>query len=210
MTMPENKARRMPDIAKDFLRFAVHDDRIDFESDCYAVRTPKGTVLVDPFPLAGKDLEELEPVEAILLTASCHQRAAWLYRKHYAVKVYAPAGAKGCEEEPDVFYRHGSRLPGGLKAIHAPGPTDAHYAFLFSRMPGILITGDLVVHDPETGLAFVEGKYQDDPAQTRLTVRGLIGKKFKVLCFNHGPPLSGNAQSQLLRLLEKETREKAA
>jgi len=136
MTEPRRRAKRKPKITEDILRFSVHDDRIDYESDCYAVRTARGTILIDPLPLREKDLKLLAPIQAILLTASCHQRSAWRYRKRFGVKVYAPHKAQNLEEKADIFYNPGRRLPGDLIAVHAPGPTDAHYAFLLQKITG--------------------------------------------------------------------------
>ena len=45
------------------------------------------------------------------------------------MKVYAPEGDRAMDEEPDVRYRAGDMLPGALKAVHTPGPEQAHYAF---------------------------------------------------------------------------------
>ena len=101
-------------------------------------------VLIDPLPLAEAALKRLGTVEAICLTAKCHQRSAWRYRKKLGVKVYAPHGVRPMDEEPDVLYRAGDQLPGVF--VFAAGKSAA-YSRMFaphtSRIP----------EDPATGSA---------------------------------------------------------
>jgi hypothetical protein len=92
-------------------------------SSSHAVRTDSGeSVLIDPVPLAEELLESLAPVRSIVLTAACHQRAAWRYRRRFEAPVYLPRGSRATEEEPDERYGPGDALPGGLEAVHVPGP----------------------------------------------------------------------------------------
>lgn len=206
MSEPKGIARRCRPVARNFLRYSIHDNRIGFESDCFAILTPKGSVLIDPLPLAERELKRLEPVQAILLSGSCHQRSAWRYRKRFGVKVYAPKGGQGFEEKPDVFYGPGRKLPGGVVSVHVPGPTDAHYAFHRTRSPGVLICADLLTHGPGETLGFVPDPYQDAPAKTRTSVRKLLRRKFRILCFNHGVPVRKNAHAEIRKALERDRR----
>lgn len=119
-------------------------------------------------------------------------------------KVYAPRGAEHLAENPDATYRPGSRLPGGLRAIHAPGPTDAHYALRTGRGKGIVFCGDLLMNLPGEGLRFIASEYQDDPARTRRSVRQLLEQRFRVLCFSHGAPASSGIRKALADLLKKD------
>jgi hypothetical protein len=68
---------------------------IEFRGDC---------VLVDPIRLAGERLAELPAPTAIVLTAKCHQRAAWRYRRQFGIPVHMPEGAAEAGEEPDARY----------------------------------------------------------------------------------------------------------
>jgi hypothetical protein len=47
------------------------------------------------------DLKRFGTVQAICLTASCHERAAWRYRQQLKVPVYAPIRAVDFEGSPD-------------------------------------------------------------------------------------------------------------
>ena len=131
-------------------------------------------MLIDPLPLRAEALKRLEPIAAICLTAACHQRSAWRYRSIYGVPVYAPDGCRAMDEEPDVYYRAGDVLPGGLKAIHTPGPEHAHYAFWREQSPAVLFCADLIMGEANGGLAFIPAEYHDDPQATRDSVRRLL------------------------------------
>jgi len=138
MPEPGGTAKLVGEILPDVYRFATHDDRIDFESDSYVVIEDGKAILIDPLPMADKDLKKLGPVEAICLTASCHERSAWRYRRELKVWVYAPQGGVDFEETPDRWYKAGDRLPGDLLAVHSPGPTEAHYSFYLEREGGVV------------------------------------------------------------------------
>lgn len=203
MSEPRNRARKVESVAPGILHWSLRDDRIGFRSDAHAVRRSGRSVLIDPLPLTQKALEELGRVEAICLTGSCHQRSAWRYRERLGVLVYAPKGAEGLEERPDVRYREGDALPGGLRAVHAPGPTEVHYAFHLERGRGALFCADILVHDRRE-IRFVHNEHQDDPERTRRTARRLLALRFGVLCFDHGPPITRNPHAAIERALEAE------
>ena len=203
MSEPETKAERVEPVVAGVWRWHVWDDRIGFESDAYAVAGDDGLVLIDPLPLEQKSLTGLGPVAAICLTAACHQRSAWRYREMFGVKVYAPARSRAMEEEPDVRYTVGQRLPGRLEAMHTPGPESAHYAFLRHGKPGVLFCADLLMRTEDDPLDFVPAAYHDDPAATRQSVRDLVALDFSVLCLSHGRPIKRNPHAALRRVLRR-------
>ncbi|HRK95558.1 MAG TPA: hypothetical protein PK694_04485 [Rhodospirillales bacterium] len=203
MSEPEATAERCEQVVPGVWRWHVLDERIDFESDAHAVAADGGSVLIDPLPLADEALRALEPVAAICLTAACHQRSAWRYRRRYGVKVHAPAGSREMDEEPDARYRAGDDLPGGLKAVHTPGPEQAHYAFLRAGPPAVLFCPDLVMRDREGTLTFIPAEYHEDPQASRDSVRRLLGLSFEILCLAHGAPITANPHAELRRLLAR-------
>jgi glyoxylase-like metal-dependent hydrolase (beta-lactamase superfamily II) len=105
------------------------------------------------------------------------------------------------DEEPDVRYRAGEMLPGGLTAVHTPGPEHAHYAFWRERSPSVLFCPDLIMRDADGELAFIPAEYHDDPEATRESVRRLLDLPFEVLCLDHGPPVTANPHAALRKLL---------
>jgi len=165
-----------------------------------------GLGTTEPLEEAGEEVEALEaqgqPV-AICLTGSCHQRSAWRLRKRFGIKVYAPEGAEGLDEVPDVDYAEGVALPGGLVPVHAPGPTEVHYALHLDRDEGALFCADVLKQQGE-GLGFVEASYQDAPARTRDSARRFLDLKFGVLCPAHGPAVTHRPKEAIRRALEQD------
>lgn len=196
MSEPRTKSRKVETVVPGLLHWWVQDDRISFRSDAYGVRERGKTILIDPLPLTERALEGLGKVGAICLTGSCHQRSAWRYRRLFGVPVFAPRGAEGLEEEPDRWYRKGELLPGGLRAVHAPGPTEVHFAFHRPAGRGVLFCADVLIHDGER-VRFVEDEHQDEPQRTRKTARKFLGLRFGILCFAHGAPLVGDPRGAI-------------
>jgi glyoxylase-like metal-dependent hydrolase (beta-lactamase superfamily II) len=204
MSEPMTRAQTIELVAPGIWRWHLFDDRIDFESDAHAVASDDGVVLIDPLPLAPRALRELGKVAAICLTAACHQRSAWRYRKKFAVKVYAPRGAREMDEAPDASYGAGEVLPGGLKAVPTPGPEPAHYAFLRRGRPSVLFCPDLLMRADGGALEFVPPEFHEDPVLTRRSVRRLLGLRFSILCLDHGAPITRNPRAALREVLARD------
>jgi len=170
-------------------------------SSSHAIDAGDGCVLIDPVRLADDALAALPPVEAIVLTATCHQRAAWRYRRELGVEVWLPEGARPGDEEPDRRYVAGDALPGALRAVHTPGPEPAHHSFLWEPDPGVLFASDILSGDEHGGLHFVPAEYQDDFPETRRSVEKLLDLSFGVLCLAHGAPLTGDPHAAVRDLL---------
>jgi glyoxylase-like metal-dependent hydrolase (beta-lactamase superfamily II) len=110
------------------------------------------------------------------------------------------------EEEPDERYRAGDLLPGGLRAVHTPGPEEVHFSFLRASEPGepgVLFCSDLLTNYGRRGLDFVPLKYHDDPAQTRRTVEGFLDLDFEVLCLDHGSAIATDPKAEIRALLAR-------
>jgi glyoxylase-like metal-dependent hydrolase (beta-lactamase superfamily II) len=165
------------------------------------VITVGGCVLIDPVRLSDDALERLPPPAAILLTARCHQRAAWRYRTELDAEVWLPVDAEAADEEPDRRYAEGDLLPGGLRPVRTPGPEWPHYSFLLEDEPGVLFCSDLVMNDGDAELVYVPPEYHDDPAETRRSVEELLDLPFSVLCLAHGAPVVDDPKVALLALL---------
>jgi hypothetical protein len=203
MSEPITVADRVDEVVPGVWRWHVLDERIDFESDAHAVAADGGTVLIDPLPLADAALDALQPVTAICLTAACHQRSAWRYRRALGVKVHAPKASREMDEDPDRRYGDGEALPGGLVAIHTPGPDEAHYAFLRPGPPAVLFCPDLVMRANDGALTLIPAEYHEDPAATLASLRRLLDLPFEILCFDHGAPVTVNPHAALRAVLNK-------
>lgn len=197
MSEPAEVARQARQILPNVWHWEVHDDRIDYPSDAYAVTAREGAVIVDPIWLAPATLEQLGVIAAICLTGAPHQRAAWRLRRRLQVPVWAPEGAAEMDEEPDRGYGHDELLPGGLVSIHAPGPTEAGHA-LWHESTGALMIGDLLIRPgPEAPLELPPDAHQDVPERTPGSVERLVTLMPSAVCPGHGPPIVGEGVQAL-------------
>ena len=204
MAEPPAIAEQAEEVLPGVWRWWVLNERIGgAESTGHAVEGEEGLVLLDPVRLAPQALALLGPVSAICITAQCHQRSAWRYRREFGAGVYAPAGTRPMEEEPDERYRVGNELPGGLRAVHTPGPEEVHFSFLRPGAPAVFFCSDLLTHYEGRELDFVPLQYHDDPERTRRTVAGFLELDFDVLCFAHGRPLADDPKAAVRALLER-------
>lgn len=198
--MPKREiAKFMGEIVKGVFHFSL-DDGINYRRDCYVIVQKDKTILIDPLSIDDK-LNKFPPVKAICLTASCHERSAWRYRHLLKTLVYASKG--DFKEKPDHWLKDNQKLPGGLIAIHAPGPTNAHYTFYLESGGGVIFCADLLTN-VDDDLEFVDSEYQDNPNVTRKSVRHLLDFNFKTLCFNHGNPIIHSAKRAVLKVLKED------
>jgi hypothetical protein len=202
MAEPNAVAEAAEEVVPGVWRWGVANERIGgAESTGHAVVGPDGVVLIDPVRLAPEALAAMGLVAATLLTAQCHQRSSWRYRRELGAPVWAPAGTRPMEEEPDERYHAGDLLPGGLRAVHTPGPEEVHFSFLLEREPRVLFCSDLLTNYDGRGLDFVPLKYHDDPPQTRRTVEGFLDLDFDVLCLDHGSAIVDSPKAAIEALL---------
>ena len=207
MSEPTSRATTVNEVIPGILHWSLQDDRIGAETHSYAITSDDGTVLIDPLPLEESALTSLGDVKAICLTGRFHQRAAWRYQQQFGVPVYAPSGAEGLEGTQDHWYSDRDDLPGGLLAVHAPGPAEVHYVFLHEHKRGtVLFIADLLLRpSADDYFRFVPGGFQVNPAQTRKSVQMLIDNfDIEIICPNHGAPVTENGQAALQEALEKD------
>jgi len=99
---------------------------------------------------------------------------------------------------PPVRVEHeildGDELPiaGGLRAVHVPGHTCGHLAFLWRRHGGVLFTGDAA--GSMGGLRLSPG-YEDLELGLRSLAK-LSRLRFEVACFSHGNAIGPGASQE--------------
>ena len=203
MTEPKEVAGAAEEILPGLYHWRIHNSNIGGGiSSSHAVMDEDECAFIDPVLLAPDVLAGLRPPSVILLTARCHQRAAWRYRDEFDADVWLPHDASPADEEPDCTYADGDELPGGLIAVRTPGPELPHYSFLLERGQGVVFCSDLLLRDDAGELHFVPAQFHEDPAETRRSVEKLLDLPFGVLCLDHGAPLAGDPKAAMRRLLE--------
>ncbi len=204
MTEPVEIAPVCEEVASGLWHWRIRNRAIGGSiSSSQAVAADGEVVLVDPVRLAPEAMAALPRPTATCLTAKCHQRSAWHYRDELGAPVWAPRGTAAMDAEPDHRYGAGDTLPGGLLAVHTPGPEVVHFCFLLERGEGVLLCSDLLSRHEGGELDFVPLQFHDDPAATRRSVEGLLDLPFSVLCLDHGPPLADDPKAAIRALLER-------
>jgi glyoxylase-like metal-dependent hydrolase (beta-lactamase superfamily II) len=193
---PKTVAAALEEVVPGVRRWSIHDERIDFMGAAYAVTGGEGSVMIDPLPLESPSLDELGDVAAIVLTCGSHQRSAWRYRRELGARVYAPALVKENEEEPDVRYGDGDRLPGGLRAVFTPGAGTTQHTLLLED-PHVAFVPDMLVETPEGNVAMLASRWMHDPEEARRSVEKLLDLDFDVLCLAHGGAVTKGAKDAL-------------
>jgi glyoxylase-like metal-dependent hydrolase (beta-lactamase superfamily II) len=206
MSEPKTVARQVDEVLPGLFHYQIQDDRINHISEAYALVEGGTVTLIDPLPLEVAALGRLGQVAAIVLGSPSHQRSAWRYRKETRAKVHAPAGATSVDEAPDVTFKEGDRLPGGLRAIAAPGPKGPHFALHLDRGPGAVFVTDLMMNEPDKGIVFLSDKYMQEPKRGPESARRLLDLKFDVLCFGHGAPIAKGGRGALEDFLKRSAR----
>jgi hypothetical protein len=198
--------------------------------ESYALRTPTGTVLIDPArPEAAAERRVRDLVEAMggrplasILTNDNHERDAYYFREAYGVPVWGPAaGEEGYEGLPDHLYDERQPLPGELLAIKIEGRHLSDRCLLGEATGGtrVLFVGDTLdgqhhEFDPrgfpggphaEPGLYLgVSGKHArgaTDRAQFKASLGRLLAHDFDIVCPAHDRPYRDNPKAELARPL---------
>src|SRR5438105_2920908 len=107
-----------------------------------------------------------------------------------------------CEIGHEV--QDGEELPiaGGIVAIHTPGHTAGHTAFLWPRHGGVLLAGDAAANMGPR-LSPPLSVFTEDQAAMRRSVAKLAGYSFETAVFGHGRPIRRGASDRFRRLAER-------
>jgi glyoxylase-like metal-dependent hydrolase (beta-lactamase superfamily II) len=90
-------------------------------------------------------------------------------------------------------------IAGDLRAIHNPGHTPGHAAYLWPAHGGVLFTGDTLTNFGRVRL----GLFNGDWPMTKMAARQLAALDFDTVVFGHGPPIVGKATVQVRKDVER-------
>ncbi len=131
---------------------------------------------------AGQPSHNLEPGPGLLSKIIVRRM-----RGRRSIPAYAPVTIDECLEDGQVL-----DFAGGLKAIHTPGHTSGHLAFLLPTQGGILFAGDACSNMFGLGLSIL---YENYPEGLK-SLQKLSGHSFNTACFAHGKPITDTASDQ--------------
>ena len=121
----------------------------------------------------------------------------------FAGPLLARFGPAAMTAPVDVEVADGEELAiaGGIRALHTPGHTPGHLAFLLARDGGLLFAGDAAANVFRLGMPI--GMFTADRQQAKESIGKLAALEFEVACFGHGRVLKGKANLKFRRLAEK-------
>lgn len=204
MSEPKAVAASIAPFIEGVSHYHLEDERIGTRSDAYVVAARDGAILIDPLPLGGAAFASIGSIAAIVLTTPHHQRSAWRLRQATGARVQAPRGASGLLESPDVEYADGDSLPGGLTAVHAPGPDPAHYVLHRAAGEGLIFLGDLLLRQADGVVRHLKADYLPDPEGARRSLRRVLTLRFDAVAFAHGEPIRSGGREALAEVAARD------
>jgi hypothetical protein len=197
MSEPRAEAKSIETLVPGVTHYHLDDERIATRSDAYVVASREGAILIDPLPLAVEEFGSIGSIAAIVLTTPHHQRSAWRLRRAIDARIHAPRGSTGLLEIPDLEYADGDLLPGGLQAVHAPGPDPAHHVLHLAVGPGLLFLGDLLLRQADGVVRHLHPDYLPDPEGARRSLRRILERSFDTVAFGHGEAIHSGGRAAL-------------
>ncbi len=169
-----------------------------------AVRCPRGTLLVDPIPLAGGARDELlalGPVVQIVVTNANHWRSSVAWAEALNIGISGHISLAETATPDFTPLAHGHRILETIEVIVVEGAAPGEIALHHPGQSGSLILGDALIHFPPYGFTFLPAKYCTDHKRMRQSLRQLLDYKAERILFAHGTPILSKARSRLEELL---------
>jgi len=172
----------------------------------YAIKSREGLVIIDPAVMNEYDWIELESIGTprhVVLTNSDHERISGEFRKRYNAKIYIhEKDAPLLKAPPDVTFKNGTMLPGGLETINVnDNKTPGETALFTKRGHGALFIGDAVIGWPRGELALLPREKYKDAKKAKDAIAKLLEYDYESLLLGDGEPIATDAKSAVVRFL---------
>ena len=193
-------------IASNIAIWHSYDSAVKAELYSTYLRTPDGTYLIDPIPLASGALYELigsNSVAGIIVTNSNHHRASAKFAADFSVPIFGHGEA--FLHQPPLQFRSvadGDKIHDELSAIGIEGAAEGEIALHYAPDGGTVIVGDALINFEPYGFTFLPAKYCSNQKQMRRSLRKLLDHKAERILFAHGMPILSDASERLRDLLE--------
>ena len=176
-----------------------------FNFNGHILKTPEGTVIVDPVPFSSDDLAYIEAAglrpDALVITNRNHLRAREAVLKFW--KIPTVLHALEVEEagiSPERTVQDGDKIH-GLVCVHLPGKSPGELALHWPERK-ILLLGDALIA-PYGRLKTVPVEKQSDPSGLKRSLERLRTIDFDRLLVGDGDPLLGGAKAEVVTFLDK-------
>ncbi|MDD5304339.1 MAG: hypothetical protein PHS14_14670 [Elusimicrobia bacterium] len=176
-----------------------------FNFNGHILRTPEGTVIVDPVPFSADDLSCIEAAglkpDALVITNRNHLREYQSVLKRWKIPIVLHAAEvpeAGITPERTVV--DGDAIF-GLVCVHLPGKSPGEIALYWPERR-LFLLGDALIA-PGGKLRTVPAEKQDDPAALKRSLELLRTYDFDHLLVGDGDPLLGDAKTAVVAFLNK-------
>jgi predicted GNAT family N-acyltransferase/glyoxylase-like metal-dependent hydrolase (beta-lactamase superfamily II) len=165
----------------------------------------EGAVVVDPPPCASEVLDQMAALGAparVILTNKDHTRRSREVARRFGIPIAIhEADAPLVDFTPDVTFRDGEAVGGGLRAVHVPDAKSPGECALFHAGRRLLIVGDAVIGRPPGGLSMLPDSKFADPQAARRGLARLAALDFDALLVGDGTSLPTGGRSALRALV---------
>jgi glyoxylase-like metal-dependent hydrolase (beta-lactamase superfamily II) len=206
VVMPLQPAKQLQRVSPHLVHWAAYHDEWHVSFDSFALITSEGVVLIDPVKPDDHVLDRIRALgdmRGIYLTNANHDRDSAWFRSNWALTLLAHTDARtACDTAVDATFADDALVLPGVTAIALTGSAPGSVAFHVASDGGIVLVGDVLLHDPTKGLELLPDKYCVNPQQARASLSRLLDWEFQVAGFAHGAPIVANAKNQIASFLK--------
>jgi hypothetical protein len=199
------RAQEIDEVSPGIFVWQTYDSKVKAELFSTALETKTGLYLIDPIPLASKDLAGFQlnrKPAGIFVTNVNHARAAAQFSKALSVPVYANQKLRGTPDFPEATWvQDGEALSPGLTVRGIEGGPAGESALHHTDNGGTIVVGDALINFEPLGFALLPSKYCVDQKLMRRSLGKLFEFAFERMLFAHGTPILSGACARLERLL---------
>ena len=184
----------------------IFDPSVKADLFSTVISTPEATWLIDPTPLPGAALGELNsrsPIHAIIVTNQNHWRAAGALADELSVPIFAHQDAKFSEVPAFTEVAEG-QLSEHIQIIALEGAVAGEIALFSDIDGGTMIVGDALINIEPYGFTFLPKKYCTDFTKLRRSLHRLADFSIQQIFFAHALPILSNAGTRLKGLLNEQ------
>lgn len=193
-------------LAPNLVLWHHYDPSVKADLFSTGILVPQGYFLIDPIPLTGAaldDLEQISPISGIVVTNSNHHRASAQFAARFSIPIFAhPKSFPTGQPFQVTEVADGAQLCDGLSVIALDGAAPGEIALHHGANNGTLIVGDALINFEPYGFTFLPAKYCLNAREMKQSLRKLLGRRFERILFGHGMPILSGGSARLQRLLD--------
>ncbi|MEN3368517.1 MAG: hypothetical protein V7609_660 [Verrucomicrobiota bacterium] len=198
-------AQEVDHVAPGMFLWSAYDKSVKADLFSTGLKTPAGTYLIDPIPLAPDAEAALRTngkISAIVITNANHARAADQFARMFGVPIFVHADLIGTADFPNAMAMPNGKTD-GLTGIGIEGGPSGEMALHSDQGGGAIVLGDSLINFEPHGFGLLPAKYCRDARLMRRSLEKLLDYKFERMFFAHGMPILSGARGRVEQLLGK-------